>query len=124
MVVSSSSVESKSRLPLVIAGVVVGIGAVIAVITLTRGGGESTEFARLEFVQKCQTSIKAKVARPQTVEFSSIGAVQTSAGALSVDGKMSYQDSANTVYSGGYRCTAGGSGEVQLSFEGLGGVLQ
>jgi hypothetical protein len=124
--VVSSSVESKTRFPVVIAGVVVGIGAVIAVIALTRGGGsgEITEFARLEFVQKCQTSIKAKVARPQTVEFSSVGTVQASGGSLNVGGKMSYQDSANTVYSGGYRCTGNSGGEVQLSFEGLGGVLQ
>ncbi|NJK43636.1 MAG: hypothetical protein HC933_04595 [Pleurocapsa sp. SU_196_0] len=123
--VVSSSVERKSQLPLVIAGVVGGIGVVVAVIALTRGGGgETTEFARLEFVQKCQTSIKAKVARPQTVEFSSTGAVEAAGGRLSVGGKMSYQDSANTVYSGGYRCTATASDEVQLSFEGLGGVLQ
>lgn len=105
----------------VVGGVVLAGGALGAVL-MSRGGTAPSEYARAEFINACQAAIKAKVARPQSVEFVAANIVDTSSG-MRWSGKMSYQDSANTVYSGSFSCTDE-NGTPKLEFQGLGGVFQ
>jgi hypothetical protein len=106
---------------LVVGGVVV-VGGAVGVFLWSRGSAAPSEYAQLEFIQRCQSEIKAKVARPQTMEFSGNKKVDVSS-RMRWSGKLSYQDAANTVYSGGFVCTDANGG-VKLEFDGVGGVLQ
>jgi hypothetical protein len=107
---------------MLVAGAVVLVGGGVGVFLMSRGSAAPSEDAQLEFMQRCRTEIKGKVARPQTMEFTASPKVEVSNG-MRWSGKLSYQDAANTVYSGGFTCTDA-NGSLKLEFEGLGGVLQ